>query len=121
MEPQYIIDTVAAHLRKQGVRSHDGRDKCLYRGPNGTKCAVGCLLPDDLITEAANSDCVWTLIVGDRRVADHLGRGNCTLLGALQRVHDFEDSWGVDGFEGEPGLKIVCINFDLVYPEPTNA
>lgn len=46
---QEIFDIVAVHLIQQGVRSYDaGLDLCLYRGPGGTKCAAGALLPDDI-------------------------------------------------------------------------
>src|SRR5574338_424884 len=42
---QETFNTVAAFLLKQGpARDEYG---CLYRGPNNTKCAAGCLIPDD--------------------------------------------------------------------------
>jgi hypothetical protein len=47
MTEQKIFDTVALHLIKQGKQSIDAaKGMCLYRGPNGLKCAVGCLIPD---------------------------------------------------------------------------
>ena len=48
MTKQEIFDKVAKHLLTQGVRSVDGANgRCMYRGTNGTKCAAGCLIPDD--------------------------------------------------------------------------
>lgn len=52
-ELQAMFDTVATHLLRQGKRS-EGRmsrinsrtDICLYRGPEGRKCAAGILIPD---------------------------------------------------------------------------
>jgi len=49
---QSVFDYVCQHLAKQGRRSaRDDEDRdtpygCLYRGPEGTMCAVGCLIPD---------------------------------------------------------------------------
>ena len=47
---QDIFNTAANGMLKQGKKSEDseGSSECLYRGPNGLKCAVGMLIPDDL-------------------------------------------------------------------------
>ena len=37
---------VTDHLIKQDVQSKDNTGGCLYRGPDGTACAVGCLISD---------------------------------------------------------------------------
>jgi hypothetical protein len=48
-DKQKVFDTVVAHLRKQQTISRFENGKgCAYRGPNGTSCAVGCLIPDEL-------------------------------------------------------------------------
>ena len=44
---QHTFDTIVEHLRKQGCKSADAIGVCLYRGPNGLKCAAGILIPDD--------------------------------------------------------------------------
>lgn len=46
MTAQEIFDKVATHLVTQKVASFQPYRGCLYRGPNGTSCAVGCLIPD---------------------------------------------------------------------------
>ena len=43
---QYIFDFVASHLMEQGVKSATDGGHCLYSGPDGARCAVGCLLID---------------------------------------------------------------------------
>ena len=50
MTNQEVFDTVCEHLAKQGRRARDGspQNYCCYRAPDGAKCAVGCLIPDDL-------------------------------------------------------------------------
>lgn len=48
MNRQEIFDTALAHLRKQGKPAMNKGGVCMYRGPGGTMCAVGALIPDDL-------------------------------------------------------------------------
>lgn len=43
---QEKFDTVLACLRKQGRPSINADGACLYRGPDGLKCALGHLIPD---------------------------------------------------------------------------
>lgn len=44
---QSILDKVVSNLRRQGrVSVNDWDYSCMYRGPNGLKCAAGWLLPD---------------------------------------------------------------------------
>ncbi len=50
MTKQEIFDKVKAHLLAQGKRAVNGDGNCMYRGMDGTKCAVGCLIPDELYT-----------------------------------------------------------------------
>ena len=48
-----VIEKIAQHLAKQRARSiktFNGMLSCAYRGKNGTMCAVGCLIPDEMYT-----------------------------------------------------------------------
>ena len=45
MTKQETFDIIVNHLRKQRCKSAEN-SKCLYRGPNNTKCAAGILIPD---------------------------------------------------------------------------
>lgn len=52
MSLQAVYDKVVTHLIRQGRPSQKidpdfGEPKCLYRGPDDTACAVGCLISDD--------------------------------------------------------------------------
>ena len=53
MTRQEIFDKVVAHfaVQREGAASEDGM--CMYRTPDGRKCAIGALIPD----EAYNADC----------------------------------------------------------------
>ncbi len=46
MTPQEIFDKVSVHLLTQGKRALSPKGRCMYRGEEGTMCAVGCLLDD---------------------------------------------------------------------------
>lgn len=104
MTKQEIFDTVLAHLRKQGKASLSAEGDCMYRGPGGTSCAVGCLIPDELydslienfgsnhimegrLPHGRESDGPKTLPIM-ARIAKHLGVENRPLLNALQTAHD---------------------------------
>ena len=95
MTRQEIFDKVVKHLLAQGAKSVTYREsgdqfRCLYRGPNGLMCAVGCLIPDeeygewmedlpvrDLRNGASTGPITFSL------VEDHL-----RLLQDLQYIHD---------------------------------
>jgi hypothetical protein len=47
MTQQEAFDKVVINLRRQDKPSIDDKGHCLFRGPNGTKCAVGWLIPDE--------------------------------------------------------------------------
>jgi len=43
---QEIFDFVATHLFTQKKTARDETGRCLYRAPDGSRCAVGCLISD---------------------------------------------------------------------------
>jgi len=47
MTRQEMLDKALAHLRKQGEFAKTLYGACCYRTPEGLKCAVGALIPDD--------------------------------------------------------------------------
>jgi hypothetical protein len=47
MTDQEVLDKIVEHLQKQGRKSTDSSLTCLYRGPEGTKCALGIFLTDE--------------------------------------------------------------------------
>ena len=47
MDTQTVVDKVLQHLWDQGECSYN-ESGCAYRGANGTKCALGILIPDEL-------------------------------------------------------------------------
>jgi len=50
--PQQLLDFVVGKLREQGRPSvTENGELCLYRGPNGTRCSGGWVLPDECVFE----------------------------------------------------------------------
>lgn len=91
---QGIFDRVVDHLRTQKAQSKllrtDGHTICTYRGINGLKCAVGCLILDENYTFKLEG-----LFVDDKSVIEALTasgvcieRNNLCMLGELQMLHD---------------------------------
>jgi hypothetical protein len=117
---QEMFDTVARHLLKQREISEMCDGTCAYRGPNGLKCAVGCLIPDKdyegryegialygegsvkLEKQADESDLFQYIVT---EISD-----NFNLVAALQELHDSErvNAW--------PNcLRALASDWDLSY------
>ena len=101
MTPQEIFDTVAKHLFAQGRRATiretdiygEVSAACRYRAEDGTKCAVGALIPDEVYDpkmEGYDVDCVLS---SDPGYLPEWMHDNAELLRALQTAHDAESSW----------------------------
>lgn len=106
MTDQEVLDTIMNGLRKQGIKSLNGGGGCAYRGLNGTKCAVGMLIPDEDYTTSMEG----TLY--DPLLSEYLtGKGyNFALLVSLQCVHDaYQPS------EWEEAFERVANKYGLIY------
>lgn len=93
---QEIFDKVVQHLLTQGVKSMDEvHGWCMYRGPNGIKCAVGALITDEVYTDDIENEPAAALFSAYRRVLEESGidpdsQETEQLLVALQDIHDRE-------------------------------
>lgn len=99
MTKQEIFDHVATHLLTQGRRSQNPNDKrCLYFGPDGTRCAIGCLYPPEVREAFEGTTYNYAdldSIVSEEDVVDILGSdfldhliSHRNLLQHLQHIHD---------------------------------
>ena len=79
---QEAFDKVVTHLVAQGKPSMDGLD-CCYKGPDGMKCAVGCLLPN---TWRPEEGVAWKDLCENNKNYENLA--DVTLLQQLQIAHD---------------------------------
>lgn len=88
MTNQQTFDAVARHLLTQkapALRTTEGGEViCAYRGDDGKKCAVGCLIPDDMY-DAELMEGVGVHYIED--VLAPLGH-SLELLATLQHIHD---------------------------------
>jgi len=99
---QKLFDKAVTHLLTQMAQSISDDGRCVYRGPNGLKCAIGALLDDAWY----DADTLEYLSIGARyvqtAVAQSQGFDLSTLeeedwiiLRAVQNIHDtyLPDGW----------------------------
>lgn len=114
MTAQEVFNTVAHHLLTQKKKSFVEMNdcvRCMYRGPDGLKCAVGILIPDDMYDPKLEHKSVVELI--EDFGFDFLGaivdvRSGSTFLLDLQELHDFRE---VD--EWKDGLRTIAFRYSL--------
>ncbi|MDH7796396.1 MULTISPECIES: hypothetical protein [unclassified Beijerinckia] len=116
-QKQDYFDRAVGGLLKQGTRSLRKKDEddifCMYRSPQGHKCAVGMLIPDDKYSpKFDNGDDVMLEAV----LTEGLGVGleNFDFFRDLQKVHDKSQvsEWPAHfaKFAGENGLNTKVID-----------
>lgn len=130
MTEQEIFDSVLAHLRRQGQASLSAGGKCQYRGPDGTSCAVGCLITDELYDPLIENASAIQIMEGHvphgrerdgpkllpimARIAKHLGAEHLQLLQELQDAHDYH--LADDGFPAwEDRMRSIALDLSLEY------
>jgi len=84
---QQVFDQVAKHLLEQGVRSMseapDEDEFCLYRGPEGLKCAAGCLISDNEYEDGMEGR-GWRNLVNN----GYASNAHIDIIDCLQSIHD---------------------------------
>lgn len=110
MTLQEQFDTAVAGLLKQNCKSQRittfETKRCVYRGPNGTKCAVGFLIPDELYDPAMDHDMPLADVIQYLRIKNvELDKQLCH---HLQAVHD-----GHEPTQWHNMLISVAIIFEL--------
>lgn len=109
MNNQEAFDIMVKHLRKQGRRCMADK-KCLYRGPDGMKCAVGALIPDSHYDPEMESGGAAEDIAGNYRIPEWDGI-ETALLSNMQDVHD-----SFDPSDWERKFAAVAADFGLTVP-----
>lgn len=96
MTAQQIFDKVTHHLYTQRRRAITDDGLCLYRAPNGDKCAIGCLISDDQYEDWMDATtpgvCNFTSILFRLGIGEH-----CDLCQLLQDAHDLSENWDATG------------------------
>ena len=120
MNTQQAFDIMVQHLRQQGRPSRYDATGCRYRGPDGTKCAVGALIPDSLYRSGMEGLTIKSLVIEDRDVygelCNLLDSIDLQLLEEMQTIHDHHTpaNW-------ERSFKECAEEFGLNYTAPQGA
>lgn len=80
---------VEGHSKSSTIKPN-GEDRCLYRAPDGRKCAVGVLLPDSAYREEYDQE-TYSNDLALAKIARRL-RLAVGFLRDLQRAHDLAES-----------------------------
>jgi hypothetical protein len=86
IEAQELYDFVVAAIVKQGRPSVGDNDRCLYRGPDGLKCAYGHVHPDSMYSENMENRDIQEL--SERYMLPKSLIRHAALLSSLQLCHD---------------------------------
>lgn len=101
-DPQQVFDQVAVHIIAQGRRAQD-YGSCRYRTEDGLKCAVGCLIPDELYDPHLEGASVMRDRVQDtlNKIWTKISPAQYCLLKALQNAHDMTLESSLEGWRKE--------------------
>lgn len=94
---QQIFDQACAGVLRQGCASMVMDAFCAYRGYNGTKCAIGHCIPDDLYQPGMENKAPEQLLRDYPELTKILGK-DIHFLYALQRCHDQASNLSDDSF-----------------------
>ena len=108
---QKVFNIVVKHLLTQNAVSLSAEGSCRYRGENGLKCAIGCLIDDKYYescfeNRSAAAFCILNAIYESYNLSP-----DAELLCVLQKIHDFNDprQW-------RDMLKEVATEQNLIFP-----
>jgi len=100
---QGVFDRVAKHLLTQNKKARlEDEDTCAYRGAEGTKCAVGCLITDEAYDYLMEGEALVGVIVRD---------GSWTALSILpeSRGHRLANALNASGVPTEAAGLLQCL------------
>lgn len=115
---QATFDKILLFLLDQGRQASDGHN-CLYRAPDGCKCAFGCLIPDE--TYAADNwegkIVAYLVEIGQVEFDSRVTQNLCA---DAQLIHDkFSDSFGEFRSYIIIQFKELARRYDLKMPDVT--
>ena len=90
MTTQEAHEQIKAFFSAPGASlSVDADSQCYYRHPDNSavRCAVGCLIPDDLYDQSFEGDAVSAIIAASEPIAQLFG-GISNFLSDVQIAHD---------------------------------
>jgi hypothetical protein len=96
---QDTFDQCVTHARKQGCRSIDEYDSCLYRDGNGNKCFAGAFIPDSQYDPKFEGGPICEDYISSEvsEILYYLGY-DLNFVRELQTIHDWSS---VNSWEGQ--------------------
>ena len=109
---QEAFTKIVQHLRKQGAKAvSEDNEHCLYRAPNGNKCAVGCLIDDELYEICLEGQALDNPEVSDALEESGWANVDDTFLSSMQIVHD-----NYEPEEWEEHFTSIAVQHKLTVP-----
>ncbi len=112
-----MFNKIVKHLLKQNKKceltNKNDYKMCVYRGENGMKCAIGCILPDKLYRPRHDKESydIYRLM-NNLEIRKYFGgKDNIEFLVELQGIHD---SYNPKNWKFK--LKIFAKKYDLKFP-----
>lgn len=115
MTAQKLFNRIAEHLRTQGRPALDEFGDCVYRGPNGLRCAIGAVIPDYKYRRSFEARAINALI------PKHFPRWkkHKALLSDLQELHDIPEIRTTAGLFHKrkltSGLRVIARKHSLEF------
>ena len=94
-------------------RSVGPNGQCLYRGPRGTKCGIGIVIPDDLYRKGMEGMAIEDNCANYPEVSVFLAGVDPTFAVLIQKAHD--DARNKE--DQKRRLLTLAENYDLTLPE----
>lgn len=130
---QTFINRVAEHLLTQKKRAvkedlSNGGESCVYRTPEGLKCAIGCTFKDDMYTTVLEGKSIYQIMFEGinhifgildekdlnkiKSIKEMLGNVDLRLMRRAQVIHDIKqiEQWPEE-------LRVLCLDNHLNVPQ----
>jgi hypothetical protein len=118
MNNQEAFDAMVQHLRNQGKQSKfEYSTICAYRTPDGLKCAVGALIPDELYSKEMERTDIYNLVIeskGFPKLGELFANVNLELLSEMQDIHDSIPQ----PYRWERKFRLLAEKYGLKYTPP---
>ena len=104
LDRRKALDDTIAHFNS--TNRSENFEGCLYRGPNGLRCAVARLVTDEMLDK----------LVENTMPRDYMEFGkDSRFLEALQGLHDWSQYWNTEGLSriGEEDAQHIRDTYDL--------
>lgn len=94
-----VFEKVRFHLLTQKSKSHVAPGLCVYRGSNGSKCAVGCLIKDEFYNPSFEGKACNHVTIVNALVASEVESYDKQMLRMLLNLQDIHDNFDPEHWE----------------------